>query len=150
VGFVAGDEGVVNVYKLLKTNIDSGTPNIIQEAAIKALENDVHVGQMRELYKEKAKILINGLRAIGLEAEMPKATFYIWQKVPAGMTDVEFAKKLLDPEIGIVVTPGSLISDECEYNGQKINPGAGYVRFALMPTVEEINDAVGKLAKIKI
>lgn len=150
VGFVAGDEGVVNVYKLLKTNIDSGTPNIIQEAAIKALEDDMHVGQMRELYKEKAKILINGLRAIGLEAEMPKATFYIWQKVPAGMTDVEFAKKLLDPEIGIVVTPGSLISDECDYNGQKINPGAGYVRFALMPTLEEINEAVTKLAKIKI
>ena len=148
VGFVAGDAEVMEVYKLLKTNIDSGTPNIIQEAAIKALENDEHVGKMRTLYREKAEILIAGLRAIGLEAEMPKATFYIWQKVPTGMTDVEFAKKLLDPTIGIVVTPGSLISDECEYGGKKINPGAGYVRFALMPTVEEIKEAVKRMKSL--
>ena len=61
------------------------------------------------------------------------------------MTDVDFAKKLLEPEIGIVVTPGSLISDECEGGG---NPGAGYVRFALMPTLEEVKEAVARLAKI--
>lgn len=150
IGFVVGDAQVVKIFKMLKTNIDSGTPNMIQEAAIKALENDEHVGQMRDLYREKAEILIAGLRAIGLEAEMPKATFYIWQKVPVGMTDVEFAKKLLDPEIGIVVTPGSLISDECEYKGVKLNPGAGYVRFALMPSVEEIKEAVEKMKKMPL
>lgn len=148
VGFVAGDPQVVKIFKLLKTNIDSGTPNIIQEAAIKALENDEHVAKMRDLYRQKADVLIAGLKAIGLEAELPKATFYLWQKVPAGMTDVEFATKLLDPEIGIVVTPGSLISDECEYNGKKINPGAGYVRFALMPSMEEIKEAVEKMKKM--
>lgn len=149
IGFVAGDSQIVKIFKLLKTNIDSGTPNIIQEAAIKALEDDKHVAKMRRLYLRKAKILIKGLKAIGLKTALPKATFYIWQKVPDGMTDVEFAKKLLEPEIGIVVTPGSLISDECELSdGRKVNPGAGYVRFALMPTIEEIKEAVDKLAKI--
>ncbi|MEK7673124.1 MAG: aminotransferase class I/II-fold pyridoxal phosphate-dependent enzyme [Patescibacteria group bacterium] len=148
VGFVAGDEKVVSIFKRLKTNIDSGTASIVQEAAMRALSDDVHVAHMRDLYQEKAEILINGLREIGLDAHKPEATFYVWQKVFAGMTDVEFAKKLLDPAIGIVVTPGSLISDECEYEGGKINPGAGYVRFALMPTIEEIEEAVERLKKL--
>lgn len=147
VGFVAGDEKVVGIFKRLKTNIDSGTPSVIQEAGIVALKDDKHVAEMRKLYDEKAEILIGGLKAIGLEARKPEGTFYIWQKVPVGMTDVEFAKKLLDPEVGIVVTPGSLISDECEYKGRKINPGAGYVRFALMPTVAEVREAVERLGK---
>lgn len=141
VGFVAGGKDVVDVFKKLKTNIDSGTPNIMQEAAILALNDDEHVAKMRALYEQKADVLIEGLNAIGLEAKKPAATFYIWQKVPAGMSDVDFAKKLLDPEIAIVVTPGSLISDECE----GINPGAGYVRFALMPTMDEIKEAVGRM-----
>ncbi|MBI5754446.1 aminotransferase class I/II-fold pyridoxal phosphate-dependent enzyme, partial [Candidatus Peregrinibacteria bacterium] len=154
IGFVAGDAQIVKIFKLLKTNIDSGTPNIIQEAAIKALENDEHVAQMRKLYLEKAEILVKGLRAAGLESALPQATFYVWQKAPKGMSDVEFAKKLLEPEIGIVVTPGSLISDECDVVGadgriKKVNPGAGYVRFALMPSVKEIKEAVKKLKKFK-
>ncbi len=166
VGFVAGGKDMMDIFKKLKTNIDSGTPWIMQEAAILALKNDEHVAKMRSLYEQKADILIEGLRSIGLEAKKPAATFYIWQKIPAGMTDVEFAKKLLDPQIAIVVTPGSLISDECEVSGggdddggsddpmeymgegggvHKINPGAGYVRFALMPTMEELKEAVKRL-----
>ncbi len=148
IGFVVGDAEVIKIFKLLKTNIDSGTPNFIQEAAIKALEDDKHVAGMRDLYLRKAKILIEGLKAIGLEAALPAATFYIWQKVPTGMTDVEFAKKLLDPKIGIVVTPGSLIAEECEMNDKRVNPGSGYVRFALMPSIEEIREAVGKMKKL--
>lgn len=142
VGFVAGDKAVLDIFKRMKTNIDSGTPNIMQEAAIAALNDDDHVEKMRKLYDEKADILIEGLQAIGLDGKKPVSTFYVWQKIPADMTDVEFAKKLLDPTIGIVVTPGSLISDEC---AGAINPGAGYVRFALMPTLEEIEEAVERL-----
>ncbi len=146
-GFVAGDSKIIDIYKRLKTNIDSGTPNVIQEAAIYALEDEEHVEEMRNLYQEKGAILLKALEEIGLEVLKPKATFYIWQKVPSGMSDVEFAKKLLDPEIAIVVTPGSLISDECEGG---INPGAGYVRFALMPTMEEMHEAAEKLKKLQL
>lgn len=143
VGFVAGGEDVVKIFKLLKTNIDSGTANVIQEAAIKALDDDAHVSKMREVYDQKAEILLEGLKAIGLKVKKPAATFYIWQKVPSGISDIEFAKKLLDPEIAIVITPGSLIADECDGG----NPGAGYVRFALMPTLEEIKEAMQRLKK---
>ena len=146
-GFVAGDSKIIDIYKRLKTNIDSGTPNVLQEAAIYALEDEEHVEKMRNLYQEKGSILLKVLEEIGLEVVKPKATFYIWQKVPSGMSDVEFAKKLLDPEIAIVVTPGSLISDECEGG---INPGAGYVRFALMPSMEEMHEAAENLKKLQL
>lgn len=143
VGFVAGDMVILDIFKRLKTNIDSGTPSVMQEAAIRALGDDKHVASMRDLYRQKAEILIEGLRGIGMDAKWPASTFYVWQKVPEGMSDVDFAKKLLEPEIGIVVTPGSLISDECEGG---VNPGAGYVRFALMPTLAEVREAVARLA----
>lgn len=144
VGFVCGDEKIIGLFKKLKTNIDSGTPNFIQEAAIAALDNDTHAEQMRALYDEKADILLKALSEIGLETRKPKATFYIWQKVPANTTDIEFAKKLLSPEIGIIVTPGSLISDKCE-NG--MNPGENYIRFALVPNLKEVKLAAEKIRK---
>ncbi|MBI4235386.1 aminotransferase class I/II-fold pyridoxal phosphate-dependent enzyme [Candidatus Peregrinibacteria bacterium] len=142
-GFVAGDKAIVDIFKKLKTNIDSGTPNIIQEAAIVALKDDEHVEKMRGLYGQKRDLLLQAFEAIGLEVRKAPATFYIWQKAPNG-DDIEFAKRLLSPEIGIVVTPGSLISDVCEGG---LNPGKGYVRFALMPTIAEIHEAAEKLKK---
>ncbi len=157
IGFVAGDEQVIDIFKRLKTNIDSGTPDFIQDVAAMALRDDSHAQEMREIYKQKAEILLPALESLGLEVSRPKATFYIWQKVPAGMSDVEFAKRLLDPEIGIVVTPGSLISDECDLFEDdsaiatgRINPGAGYVRFALMPTMQELKEAAERLKHIMI
>jgi len=154
VGFVAGDENVIKIFKNLKTNIDSGTPNIIQEVAITALNNDTHVAEMRALYSQKADVLIQALSKIGLDVKKPSATFYVWLKCPRNISDVEFAQKLLDPNIGIVVTPGSLISDECEVitnnTPQKINPGKGYVRFALVPSIEEIKEATERLFSARI
>lgn len=142
VGFLAGDAKVMEIYKRLKPNIDSGTPNIIQEAAIVALNDDTHVESMRKLYSEKQAILLEALRSIGLPVVTPAATFYVWQRVPEGMSDVDFATRLLGGDVALVVTPGSLISDECEGG---INPGAGYVRFALMPTMEEMHEASKRL-----
>ncbi len=141
VGFVAGDKAILDVYRRLKSNVDSGTPSVLQEVAIIALNDDVHVAKMREIYREKRDILFEALRGLGLSVEEAPATFYVWQKVPNGMSDVEFAQWLLQPEIGIVVTPGSLISDDCG----GVNPGHGYVRFALMPTMEEMRAAAERL-----
>ncbi|MDZ4209816.1 MAG: aminotransferase class I/II-fold pyridoxal phosphate-dependent enzyme [Candidatus Curtissbacteria bacterium] len=144
-GFVCGDSRVVDIYKRLKTNIDSGTPSIVQEAAILALKDDTHVEKMRGIYKEKRDILEGALKSAGLVVEESSATFYVWQRVPAGVSDVQFAEMLLAPEVAIVVTPGSLISDECEGG---INPGEGYVRFALMPTIEEMKEAAERLMRL--
>ncbi len=144
VGFVCGDERIIAIFKRLKTNIDSGVPNIIQDAAIHALSDDKHIESMRQLYREKRGLLLSALRAIGLPTTESAATFYVWQKVPG--SDVEFAKKLLDPSIAIVVTPGSLISDVCEGG---VNPGYGYVRFALVPPPEQIREAAQRLLSLR-
>lgn len=166
VGFVAGDNAIIDIFKKLKTNIDSGTPSVMQEAGILALNDDKHSEKMRKLYGEKREILFKALEAIGLEVMKSAATFYVWQKIPReffkytmgnGANDnmfdsgLEFAKKLLDPKIAIVVTPGSLISDECDAtspHSRKINPGEGYVRFALMPTVEEIEETEKRMKRL--
>jgi LL-diaminopimelate aminotransferase len=144
VGFVCGDEKLMNIFKRLKTNIDSGVPHIIQDAAIVALADDAHVESMRQLYREKRDVLLEALRTIGLDTIEAAATFYVWQKVPG--SDVDFAKKLLDPSIGIVVTPGSLISDVC---GGNINPGEGYVRFALVPLLKDVQEAAKRLHSLR-
>lgn len=148
IGWVAGDPEIIATFKKLKTNIDSGTPDFVQSAAIAALQDDNHVLDQCNLYQDRAKVLQDALKEIGLPARDVKATFYLWQRVPHGMTSVEFAQKLLVPEIAIVVTPGSWISDECTLpNGETLNPGEGYVRFALMPNLEQTEKAAGQLVK---
>ncbi|OGZ60565.1 MAG: hypothetical protein A2919_01645 [Candidatus Spechtbacteria bacterium RIFCSPLOWO2_01_FULL_43_12] len=145
VGFVCGDEKIIKIFKDLKTNIDSGTPSIVQEAGILALADEEHAEHMRRIYRQKRDLLLPALKDIGLEVRESPATFYIWQKVNG--SDIEFAQYLLEPDIGIVVTPGSSLSDECEGG---INPGYRYVRIALIPTMEEIEEAVIKLKKLKL
>lgn len=148
IGWVAGDKAIVAAFKKLKTNIDSGTPDFIQSAAIAALGNEEHVEVQRRMYRERADVLTEAFRKMGLKPASIGGAFYLWQRVPEGMTSVEFAQKLLQPDIAIVVTPGSWISDECiGQNGEKINPGEGYVRFALVPNLEQTKEAAKRLVK---
>ncbi|MCR4291254.1 MAG: aminotransferase class I/II-fold pyridoxal phosphate-dependent enzyme [Candidatus Kuenenia sp.] len=142
IGWVAGDKKIVDVFKKVKTNIDSGTPTFIQDGAIAALSDETHVGEMRVDYKLKRDLLVAAFKKINLPDCTPEATIYLWQKVPQGMSSVEFAKKLLSPDIAIVTTPGGWISDKTE-NG--INPGEGYVRFALVPGIEDTKKAAKRI-----
>ena len=144
VGFVVGDEKIISAFKKLKTNIDSGTPNFVQEAAIAALEDENHVALMREQYKIKHDIMQEAFARAGLPTRGSQATFYIWQKAPEGMDSVAFAKRLLEHDLAIVATPGSWISEPCEGG---MNPGENYVRFALVPSVELCREAAGRIAK---
>jgi len=146
VGWLAGDERIVDIFKKVKTNIDSGTPTFIQDAASAALLDEIHVKQFRYEYKKKRDIIIKALTSIGLEDCTPKAGIYIWQKTPDKTSSVEFAKQLLNRNIGIVTTPGAWISKEVD----NINPGDGYVRFALVPTLQECKIAAERIKKIKI
>ena len=82
---------------------------------------------------------MKGLREIGLNVKKPKATFYVWCKVPDGYTSIEFTKKLLN-DAGILVTPGIGFG---EY-------GEGYVRFALTRDVKIIEEAIERLKTIDI
>ncbi len=147
-GWVVGDEKIIDAFKKVKTNIDSGTPNFIQDAAIAALGDEKHVEKSIEEYREKRDILIKAFTSLGLEEAKTEATFYVWQKTPEGVSSEDFAKKLLEKEIAVVATPGSWISDE---TSEGLNPGEGFVRFALVPTVEKVKEAAERIkANLKI
>jgi len=142
VGFVAGDKNIVSGFRKVKTNIDSGTPRFIQDAASIALDDQIEVNKMREEYKEKRNIMIDSLVSYGLEQPKGDATFYLWQKTPTGMSSIEFAEHLA--ENGIVVTPGELISDTVD----GLNPGKNFIRFALVPTIEDIKEAAARIKNL--
>ena len=143
VGWIAGDREIIAAFRKLKTNIDSGTPTFIQDAAISALNDEKHVEEMRNQYKKKRDILINALISIGLEDCRPDATLYVWQKTPKNIDSINFTKKLLQKEIAIVATPGVLISTTIN----DFNPGNNYVRFALVPTIDETKEAVRRIIR---
>lgn len=141
VGWVAGDENIISTYKKVKTNIDSGTPWIIQDAAIAALQDEKHVEEMRTKYKKKFDVICTALRDVGLEVTQPQATFYLWQRGRPNDTSLDFAKLLLSKKIAVVTTPGSWISKEVD----GLNPGESYVRFALVPSLEKVKEAAERI-----
>ena len=146
VGWVAGDERIMSVFKKVKTNIDSGTATYIQDGAVASLENDEHVRKMREHYREKRDILCEALVKSGLQDATPEGAIYVWQRVPDGMSSVDFAKALLDPDLAVVTTPGAWISDVAADGS---NPGEGYVRFALVPGIDQTREVAERLASMK-
>ena len=145
IGFVAGDEQAVALFKKIKTNIDSGTPSFIQDAAVAALGDEAHVKAMRDEYRVKRDLVCGAFRKIGLPDCTPASTMYVWQEGPRGMSSVEFAKRLLDPSIAIVATPGTWLSSPQDGS----DPGEGRVRLALVPTVAESEEAARRIASLR-
>ncbi|MFH0798610.1 MAG: aminotransferase class I/II-fold pyridoxal phosphate-dependent enzyme [Pseudomonadota bacterium] len=146
VGWIAGDSRIVEAFKKLKTNIDSGTPTFIQDAAAAALSDESHVEELRALYRKKRDIIVDAFVAAGLPECRPEATLYIWQRIPKGVSSVEFAKRLLDPEVAIVATPGSWVSEPAA----GINPGEGFVRLALVPALPQCRLAAERIRRLKL
>ncbi len=143
IGWVAGDEALVSVFKKVKTNIDSGTPTFIQQAAIAALADEQHVVEARGRYQAKRDLMVRALADAGLPECRPDATLYIWQRTPEGMTSTDLALRLLDPSVAVVATPGEWISAPGP-DGK--NPGEGFVRFALVPNIEDCQRAAERIA----
>jgi LL-diaminopimelate aminotransferase len=144
IGWVAGDARLISLFKKVKTNIDSGTPTFIQDAAIASLKDDRHVALMRSGYAAKRGILCTALRDLGLPDCSPAGTIHVWQEAPRGMTGEQFALRLLAPDIGVMTTPGAWISEPAP-NGS--NPGARFVRFALVPSLPQVKEAVRRIVR---
>ncbi len=147
VGWVAGDARIIEIFRKMKTNVDSGTPTFLQDAAIAAFGDEQHVTEMREEYRIKRDLLVGALTEAGLKTRAPEGTLYIWQRVPEGMTSVEFTTRLMEPDIAVVCTPGNVIAEAIEDGS---NPGQGYVRFALTPTIEDVKKAARRIAGLKL
>lgn len=135
IGFAVGNRKAVEGLGAVKSNIDSGAFQAVQMAGIEALGGDQScVLDMNRVYRERRDIMAAGLRDAGFELEVPKATFYMWVKVPKGYSSARLATKLLE-EAGVVVTPG---------NGFGA-PGEGYFRIALTQKKERISEAIERL-----
>ncbi len=135
IGFAIGNPELVAALKKVKSNVDSGQFEAIQEAGIAALESDgSFIEEMKRIYTGRRDCLVKGLKEIGLSTNSPKATFYVWFKVPEGKSSSEFCGELLD-KAGIVCTPGNGFGE----------PGEGYARMALTVPEERLKEAIERL-----
>jgi LL-diaminopimelate aminotransferase len=139
IGWAAGRKEIVGALGKIKTNIDSGAFQAIQEAAMEALDSGQKcVEDMRQMYQERRDVLISGLKKLGFTVNSPLATFYIWINVPKGYSSADFTALLLK-EAGIVTTPGNGFGPS----------GEGYIRMALTVDKDRLNEAVERIENIK-
>ncbi|MDR0977780.1 MAG: LL-diaminopimelate aminotransferase [Endomicrobium sp.] len=139
IGWVCGNKDIVAGVAKVKDNYDSGVFQAVQEAAVTALSSSQEcVAEMRKIYKDRRDVLVAGLRKLGWKVNIPKASFYVWSRIPDGYTSSQVVSKLLD-DAAIVCTPG---------NGMG-KSGEGYVRFALTVEVAKIKEALERINKIK-
>jgi len=135
VGFMCGNKELVGALARIKSYLDYGMFTPIQVAAIAALEGPQDcVDDIRSLYKERRDVLCEGLNAIGWAVEKPKATMFVWAKIPEQyrqMGSLEFSKKLLK-EAKVAVSPGIGFGDF----------GDEHVRFGLIENIHRTRQAV--------
>ncbi len=140
VGFVVGNAEMVAALQQLKSYLDYGTFQPIQIAAIIALnEHDEYIGEVVGEYKLRRDALIDGLRTVGWEIEVPKATMFVWAMIPEShrhMGSLDFALDLLD-KAEVAVSPGIGFGPS----------GDDYVRFALVENTQRINQAVRNIRR---
>jgi len=121
IGMVVGNAEMIDALGRIKSNLDSGIPQAIQYAAIEALTGPQDcVQEHNTIYQRRRDLVIDMLNNIGLKAKSPKASLYVWAKVPEGYTSIKFAADLLE-KVGVVVTPGVGYGKH----------GEGYIRLSL-------------------
>ena len=141
IGFAVGNRNILKTLAKTKSYIDFGIFRAIQSAAIKALTGPQDcVKKTMEVYQKRRDILVKGLNDLGWKVPSPKATFYIWARIPlkySALTSMEFATLMIE-EAGVAVAPGTGFG---EY-------GEGYVRFALVEDEKRIVMAISRIKKL--
>lgn len=137
IAFAVGNREVIGGLGKVKSNLDSGVFQAVQEAAIVALHTeDSALREIRGRYQRRRDAICEGLRSMGLEVKVPQATFYVWCKVPSRFDSTSFSAHLL-AHAGVLATPGNGFGE----------PGEGYVRFALTVETARIREAVQRIQR---
>lgn len=135
VGFVVGSAHGIKGLGQVKTNLDSGVFKAIQRAAIAAYSTgEEELQAVMSVYQNRRDIIVKGLQSLGWPIEPPKATLYVWARVPQGYSSAEFVTLLLD-KCGIIVPPG---------NGYGA-AGEGFFRIALTVADERMHEAIQRM-----
>ncbi len=132
-GFVAGDAELVAALKQFRPNVGTAPQEFVQRASVVAWSDERHVEVARASYRRKRELFLDLFARLGLRDAGGPSTMYLWIAVPDGETSEQHAERLL--EQGIVVAPGSFLGPS----------GEGYVRYALVPTLEECERAIALL-----
>lgn len=141
-GFVAGDAEVLKKFLLYRTYHGCAMPVATQLASIAAWNDECHVKNNRDLYRQKFDAVLNILGDV-LPVKKPDASFYLWPQVP--MLGTDFSQQLFAQQ-NVTVLPGSYIArDALGSNGVSRNPGANYIRMALVAEVEKCVEAAERI-----
>ena len=135
-GSMVADRSVMTMLKRYRPLAGNASPEFIQLAAAVAWRDEAHVDEMRSIYGAKREVIEPFLHQTGLRVAGGDATFYLWVATPDGEKEDAFALRLL--QRGVVVAPGTFFGDS----------GRGYVRMALVPTLEQCHKAVDLLDDI--
>jgi LL-diaminopimelate aminotransferase len=139
IGMAVGNARMIDALRRVKSNLDSGIPQAIQRMAIAALAGPQEcIAEHNAVYQQRRDKVVEVLRSMGLRVRTPKASLYIWARVPEGFTSASFAERLLD-DLAVVVTPGS------GYGQQ----GEGYVRLSLTVPDECLEEGLRRLKSWK-
>ncbi len=141
-GFVAGDAAIMKQFLLYRTYHGSAMSGTVQAASVAAWNDEQHVIDNRALYRAKFA-QVTPLLAEVLNVKLPDAAFYLWAQIPphvCGGSDTVFATTLLE-QYNVTVLPGSYLAREVQGN----NPGAGFIRMALVAHTQECVEAAQRI-----
>ena len=137
IGMAVGNAKMIDALFRFKSNLDSGIPQAIQQAAIEALNGPQDsIVEHNALYQRRRDKLVKALNDIGLRARTPKASFYIWANIPDGYTSIDFTAELLD-KANVAVTPGTGYG----------SAGEGYIRISLALPDDRLDEGISRLLK---
>jgi LL-diaminopimelate aminotransferase len=132
---ILGNEDAIKTYWRLKTNVDSGLFEAVQLAGAAALRGArKEVEEMCRIYARRRDLVVEALRDIGVEVDLPKGTIYVWAPVPQGHSSASFAELVLE-EAAVVVSPGSMYGPS----------GEGFFRISLTTPDELLKEAMQRL-----
>ena len=140
IGFVVGNQDIIQGLRTLKTNLDYGIFSALQTAAETALQlPDSYVNQVQERYRTRRDFLIKGLAELGWDIPKPQATMYLWVPCPVGVSSTDFALSVLQ-ETGVVLTPGNAFGVG----------GEGYVRVSLIAECDRLEEVLQRFKAANI
>jgi LL-diaminopimelate aminotransferase len=135
IGMAVGNATLIDALFRIKSNVDSGINQAVQRMAITALEGPQDcIDEHNEIYQRRRDRVVEALRACGMRVQAPKASLYVWARVPDGFKSAEIAARLIE-DIGVVVTPGSGYG---KY-------GEGYIRLSLTTPDDRVEEGVRRL-----
>ncbi|MEW9672811.1 LL-diaminopimelate aminotransferase [Ammoniphilus sp. 3BR4] len=139
IAYVVGNAGIIRPLTVVKSNIDYGVFLAVQQVAIEAMRSDMSgafSNPVAHIYEARRNVLLGGLAELGWNVDKPKATMFVWAKIPQGWSSSDFAFALLE-RAGVVVIPGNAFGQQ----------GEGYVRIALVEGEEVLEEAVRRIGE---